>query len=454
MAKIGIVADDLTGATTVGALLARAGISTAAFFDEKSLDVDKDYDAIILSSDSRSDEKLVAQRKVKSAVQALKEKGTAYFSKRIDTTLRGGIGCEIDAMLEELPADTIAVMVPAMPQSKRIVVGGYSIIDGVALSKTPVAFDVKTPVTESFIPNLMAKQSKQQVGLVTLNSILTGMETLKASLTAEKEKGSKLIIVDAITIEDVKTIAEAVTEIEWNVLAVDPGPFSEQLAIVRGFGKQDSQLEPNNFEEENMKGTVLVVAGSATPVTKTQMRVLAEKSWTSHVSVSAEELIDIENKAIYEITRATEEALKLVKEKKSSVIMLETALTGKVLDLAAKEKEFNLHPGEASNNINIGLGQIVQNVLNKEPVDIRGIYMTGGDTMVNILKVLGAKGIELLDYVIPQADLGKIIGGRYDGLVVVGKGGLTGTENTAVSIVKRIFKESEKTYHKTKMINQ
>lgn len=34
----------------------------------------------------------------------------------------------------------------------------------------------------------------------------------------------------------------------------------------------------------------------------------------------------------------------------------------------------------------------------------------GGDTMVHVLKALGAKGIELVDYVIPQADLGRIIG--------------------------------------------
>ena len=47
----------------------------------------------------------------------------------LDTTLRGGIGFEIDAMLEQLPLETVAVVVPAMPQSRRILVGGYSVID-------------------------------------------------------------------------------------------------------------------------------------------------------------------------------------------------------------------------------------------------------------------------------------------------------------------------------------
>lgn len=68
--------------------------------------------------------------------------------------------------------------------------------------------------------------------------------------------------------------------------------------------------------------------------------------------------------------------------------------------------------------------------------------MTGGDTMVHILKMLEAVGIKLVDYVIPQADLGVVIGGYSDGLVVVGKGGLTGTVQTAAAIIERIVKEA------------
>ena len=34
MAKIGVVADDLTGATTTGVLLARSKAKTAVFFDD------------------------------------------------------------------------------------------------------------------------------------------------------------------------------------------------------------------------------------------------------------------------------------------------------------------------------------------------------------------------------------------------------------------------------------
>jgi uncharacterized protein YgbK (DUF1537 family) len=442
MCKIGIVADDLTGATTVGVLLAKAGVTTAAFFDEKYLDEAKDHKSIVISTDSRALLKADAQKKVKSAVRALKGQGAIHFSKRIDTTLRGGIGYEVDAMLEELAPDTVAVMVPAMPQSRRIVVGGYSIIDGVALSKTPVANDVRTPVTESHIPTLMAQQTEHQIGFVSLGAILAGKDALKQALQTERENGAKVIIVDSITVEDVEAIAVAVKELDWNVLAIDPGPFTEKLSKVNGFAVEKDEDVNGEFLEKNISGTVLAVAGSATPVTKTQLKALTKKEWVYQIPVHAETLIDQKISAAFEIKRAAEETTKVIDKKKHNVILLETALTDNVLNLSSKEKELGLNPGEAANNINEGLGEIVADVLSREIDDIKGIYLTGGDTMVNVLNILGAKGIELIDYVIPQADLGRIIGGRFDGLVVVGKGGLTGAEDTAINIVKRIFKES------------
>ncbi|KAB8132668.1 four-carbon acid sugar kinase family protein, partial [Gracilibacillus oryzae] len=149
MKKFGIVADDLTGATTVGVLLAKAGVQTAAFFSEEDLADSSNQDAYILSTDSRALAETDAAARVRSAVQHLKKQGVTNYTKRIDTTLRGNIGAEVDAMLEELDNDTIAVMVPSMPQSNRILVGGYSLINGVPLSLTPVANDVRTPVTET-----------------------------------------------------------------------------------------------------------------------------------------------------------------------------------------------------------------------------------------------------------------------------------------------------------------
>jgi uncharacterized protein YgbK (DUF1537 family) len=128
-------------------------------------------------------------------------------------------------MLEQLPLETVAVVVPAMPQSRRILVGGYSVIDSVALSRTDVARDVRTPVTESWVPGLLAAQTHHQVGHIALASVMKGEGQLQEDLQEQQQRGVRVIVVDAITVEDVDAIAGAVVALNWNVLAVDPGLY-------------------------------------------------------------------------------------------------------------------------------------------------------------------------------------------------------------------------------------
>ncbi len=244
MPLIGAVADDLTGATTTGVLLARSKARTAVYFNEEAAqkaDGTDELDAILISSNSRPLPANEAYEKVKSATVALKNMGVKYFSKRIDTTLRGGVGVEVDAMLDQVGEDAVAVVVPAMPQSRRILVGGYSVIDGVALINTPVAQDVRTPVKENYIPRLLAGQTRRQVGIVTLDRVLAGEESVRKALEERRNEGCGVIVVDGITLGDVETIAKACIALKWNVVAVDPGPFTSKLAFYRDLIKQRSR---------------------------------------------------------------------------------------------------------------------------------------------------------------------------------------------------------------------
>ena len=444
MPLIGSVADDLTGATTTGVLLARSKARTAVFFNveaaTKAEGLDE-LDAIIISSNSRPLPAGEAYDKVKDATIALKNMKVQYFQKRIDTTMRGGIGVEIDAILDQLDKDTVAVVVPAMPQSRRILVGGYSVIDGVALINTPVAQDVRTPVKESYIPRLLQSQTKRQVGLVTLDKVLAGQEAIKNALIEERESGAKVLVVDAITLEDVENIAQACISLEWNVVSVDPGPFTSKLAYYRNIiGKEEANLPPKGNEEGK---TVLIAAGSATPVTKKRMEVLCEDERHVRVSVDPIPLIEGGEDALFEVDKAITKAAELMdREVPPRAILFETALHGDLLNLEEEDAKRGYADGMSANRINAGLGTIIQLVLGRSGKEkVAGIYTTGGDTMVNVCYQLGVECIEVVDYVIPQTDIGRLIGSPYSGLPIVGKGGLTGNDNTACDIVNRLFDE-------------
>ena len=445
MPLIGAVADDLTGATTTGVLLARSKARTAVFFNEEAAEKTEgidELDAILISSNSRPLPANEAYDKVKSATIALKKMGVEYFSKRIDTTIRGGGGVEIDAMLDQMKEGTVAVVVPAMPQSRRILVGGYSVIDGVALINTPVAQDVRTPVKENYIPRLLEGQTRRKVGLVTLDKVLAGEEVIEEALAEQKKAGCEVIVVDGITLEDVENIAKACISLRWDVVAVDPGPFTSKLAFYR---ELISAEEPNIPPQADEAGkTVLIAAGSATPVTKKQMEILCQDPRHVRVSVEPLPLIEGGDVALDEVFKAVNKAAELLEsDNQPRAILFETALHGELLNLDEEDNKRHYAGGMSANRINAGLGMIISQLLEKVGKEkVAGLYTTGGDTMVNVCYQLGVECIEVMDYVIPQTDVGRLVGSKYSGLPVVGKGGLTGNDNTACDIVSRLFRES------------
>ncbi|MEG1505702.1 MAG: nucleotide-binding domain containing protein, partial [Lachnospiraceae bacterium] len=164
-----------------------------------------------------------------------------------------------------------------------------------------------------------------------------------------------------------------------------------------------------------------------------------------HVRISVEPLLLIEggDTALDEVTRAVQWAVKLLQsQNQPRAILLETALHGELLNLEEEDHKHGYAKGMSADRINSGLGIMIARILSQVGRDkIAGIYTTGGDTMVNVCYQLGASCIEVVDYVIPQTDIGRLVG-SYDGLPIVGKGGLTGNDSTACDIVKRLFLEA------------
>lgn len=161
------------------------------------------------------------------------------------------------------------------------------------------------------------------------------------------------------------------------------------------------------------------------------------------VSVEPIPLIEGGDTAVAEVKKAVDRAVELLaSDNQPREILFETALHGELLNLNEEDNKRHYAGGMSANRINAGLGAIISQVLEKVGREkIAGLYTTGGDTMVNVCYQLGVECLEVMDYVIPQTDVGRLVG-SYDGLPVVGKGGLTGNNNTACDIVTRLFRES------------
>lgn len=139
--KIAIIADDLTGANATAALLSTKGFTTMTCLDNDAKEAER-FDVVSFSTDSRSVSSAEAYRRVAECVARINPEQT-LISKRIDSTLRGNLGAEVDAVIDSFP-HLMAIVVPVYPSSGRICVGGSLLVDGIPLQNTAMRNDPKT----------------------------------------------------------------------------------------------------------------------------------------------------------------------------------------------------------------------------------------------------------------------------------------------------------------------
>lgn len=420
MNKVVIIADDLTGANATGVLLARKGYRTGTFLRLEALTREQyeDYEVISINTDSRAIPAAEAYQRVFNTAQTMAALGVSLFSKRIDSTLRGNLGAEIDAVLDVLEADTMAVVVAAFPNSGRVTIGDYLMVNSVPLEKTDAARDPKTPVNMSVVSRLVAQQSKHQVGHLGLGTVLQGAEAIQADLLQHYQAGNRIVVVDAATQDDLDAIARGVYQAGIKVVAVDPGPFTEALA-------QYFLPEPKRYPSQK----VLMVVGSVTPLTRQQLKEVELHFDTFFAYADARALIDPQTVET-EINRVTGALVEKINQ--HHVLGIRTIKEeGDILDLSGIASQQGITEDEVAQRIAAGLARIAGKVLEQSSGALGALYTSGGDVTVAVCKELDALGVQVKDEVLPLAAYGRLIGGAYHNTPIVTKGGLVG-DQTAI----------------------
>ena len=415
MSKIVIIADDLTGANATSVLLARQGFKATTFLNLNKYNAQehKDLNIISISTDSRGIEKQLAYEKVKNVVDFFKNEDVKLFAKRIDSTLRGNIDSEISAILDNLNDDTIAIVVPSFPASGRVCIGGYLMVNQVPLENTDVAKDPKTPIFTSSAVKLIGDQMKVKPGFIELDKVLKGTDSIKDAIISEKDKGSKVIVIDATTDDDIFTAALSGELME--VPADEPGK------------------------------KVMLTVGSVSNLTRTQLDELKLRYSPLLVAVSAANLIYDDTRKD-EIESVVEKVLEDVSDY-DVVGVITTSKEDEVLNLSDIADELKISEDEVSQRISDGLAEITIEVLKNTDSVIGGLFTSGGDVTVAVCSALGSAGIEVKDEVLPLAVYGRIIKGVYDNMPIITKGGLIGDDKAIIKCVDYLLTKLSNEYH-------
>lgn len=411
-----VIADDLTGANATGVLLKKMDYKAHTLFSEEAIDPQtlQESDCLLYSTDSRSLPMEQAYQKVKEICTNFQNEQIKLYAKRIDSTLRGNLGSEVDAMLDCLGKDYVAIVAPCFPSSGRVVVGGYMLVNGIPLHKTDIAIDPKAPVKISEVENIFLQQSKYPVASIYMKDMMHGKHYLADLMNEKVQNGNRILIVDCVTQEDLDLIADALITSKLKHIAVDPGVFTATLAR--------KLIVPKDKKQKNK---ILVVVGSVNPHTKIQMEDLWLSQRIHNEFVKTEELLKGKEQREAEITRVVESILSLCDKNVVSSVTGDGIYPENRIDLQKYMKQYDCSLDDVTEMINTAFAEITYQIFQSQP-SFKGLYASGGDITVSICKKSNTMGLEMIDEVLPLAAYGRFLTGELKDIHIITKGGSQG----------------------------
>ncbi|MBN1180796.1 MAG: hypothetical protein JXB49_00815 [Bacteroidales bacterium] len=217
-----IISDDLTGAIETGAQFSKKGVPTII-----TIDVNIDFTAlpsnievVVIDTESRYIDPSVASTIIKDICDNAKKVGVHHIYKKTDSTLRGNVGIELDALLEKLDYNPLC-FIPAYPKLKRYTRKGYQYVEENLLHNSIIAANPMYPISLSYVPDILRRQTRIKTKVIQLKHL--GKEKLF------KQKYKRILIFDTETTSDLRNIGNLLKENDALHLVAGPAGFAELL---------------------------------------------------------------------------------------------------------------------------------------------------------------------------------------------------------------------------------
>jgi len=386
--KIGVIADDLTGALDTGVQFSKVGLISIIQLQPNP---ENDEDVIIINTDSRETSKEKAQERIRDAVLLLKGR---LLYKKIDSTLRGHLDAEITTILDQ-SACTKAILCPAIIEENRMVIDTKLWVSGKLLHETSFAQDPTWPARTSSIEDYF----KEPITKISLTEVRSGKENLRKKINLSNER---IIVPDSTEGSDLFKVAEVV----WETNILPCGALAFARAWITKAGNNRLHHPPL---EEPIKDPILIVSGSLHPKTIQQIEILSNHHNCIDLVIPTRSLdipkilkdikkeLQISNKSII---------LKTPKEKIKNRQMIETLKNNQTKTAKAILKSFQ----------------------------INAVIGCGGDTVSSLLSELNTEAIICHSEVTPGFPYGILRGGIGNNLPIYTKAGGFGTPQVLLDL--------------------
>jgi uncharacterized protein YgbK (DUF1537 family) len=211
--QLGCIADDLTGATDVASVLVREGLRTTLVVGVPDADALRGVlGAAVVALKSRTSPVDEAVGQSLASLARLKEAGARQilfkYCSTFDSTEHGNIGPVADALLDAI-GETMTIVCPAYPRNRRTIYRGNLFVGDELLSESPMRNHPLTPMTDSNLVRLMARQSRRKVSLVDYDTVRQGATPIRAALEALRAEDVGHVVLDAMEDAHLVAIADA-----------------------------------------------------------------------------------------------------------------------------------------------------------------------------------------------------------------------------------------------------
>ena len=397
--RLGIVADDLTGAMDSSGYPASQGLSTVVILDPNFPSA---ADIVVINTNSRADVANTASNKVRQAATNLKSR---VIYKKIDSTLRGNVGAELQAAMEELGCEK-AIVAPAFPAVGRTTVAGVLLVKGVGVAETQFAHDPISPVKESHIPTLLEQSTKYRVGYIAVEHIDTGAESLYRKISRMPQD---IVVCDVTTKSHLTSIVQAAALAKGRWLLCGSGGLARELHL---FSTKVSSFKRTRLANL-VSGPALVVVGTLNQVAAKQLLKAKDELGLPLLNLEVEQL-NQEGVALGKIGSIVEKIDHFLGQGKS--VALSSAFSQFVP--ALKQRVATI------------IAEVVASIVNSHR--LAGLFLSGGDIATEVCRSLSVSAIRVHGEVEPGVPAGELIGGKGEGIRVVTKAGGFGTEAALV----------------------
>lgn len=285
MIKLGVIADDFTGATDIASFMVNAGWRVVLFNGVPAESFEAtDTDAIVIALKSRSVPVQDAISQSLTASNWLSAQGCQRqlfkYCSTFDSTAQGNIGPVTDALMKSLKTG-MTLVCPAVPDNGRTILQGHLFVKGELLNESGMQHHPVTPMTHSSLKKLMEAQSAGLCSNISLDTVKNHPEQIASQLDQLHEKNTKYVIFDVLDNTDLLTVARATSAFPLVTGAAGLGYAIAALDMQQTTARSAMQIDA--------AGSSVVLSGSCSSMTNQQVNFYQQRA--SSLALNVEKII-------------------------------------------------------------------------------------------------------------------------------------------------------------------